>query len=62
MKNLKIALLTAILAAPVAGGAHASSCSATNEVGDRCSITCPPGQAASCANASGAGTPSCECR
>ena len=60
--KMKIALLAAILTAPLAGAAHASSCSATNEVGDRCSITCPPGEAASCANTSGASTPICECR
>lgn len=40
-----------------------SSCSATNETGSQhCSITCNPPDGAYCANASGGGTPTCECR
>ena len=39
-----------------------SSCSATNDNGDaQCSITCSEGQAAQCSNATGSGTPTCEC-
>jgi hypothetical protein len=37
------------------------SCSAHNDQGDTCSISCPEGQAAMCSNASGGGTPSCSC-
>jgi hypothetical protein len=43
----------------LAGG---GSCSAHNDVGDVCSISCPVGQAALCTNAAGGGTPTCECR
>jgi hypothetical protein len=39
-----------------------SSCSAKNDVGDTCSISCETGQAAHCSNASGAGSPTCECK
>lgn len=38
------------------------SCSARNDVGDECSITCKEGESAFCRNASGARTPTCECR
>lgn len=37
-------------------------CSATNDNGDAsCSISCPPGESADCADATGSGTPTCEC-
>ena len=39
-----------------------SSCSAHNDVGDTCTISCPEGQAAQCFNAAGAGTPQCQCK
>lgn len=39
-----------------------SSCEASNDVGDTCSIECPAGESATCSNTSGASTPSCECR
>lgn len=40
-----------------------SSCSATNDQGtDRCSIDCPEGESAQCEDASGYGTPSCQCQ
>lgn len=39
----------------------ANSCSATNEVGDSCSISCPVGQSASCMNGVGVNPPRCEC-
>lgn len=38
-----------------------SMCSAHNEVGDTCSVSCPDGQSANCQNASGANLPSCYC-
>ncbi len=40
----------------------AGSCSASNEVGDVCSVSCPAGKAAQCRNASGGGAPVCECQ
>ena len=39
-----------------------SSCSASNDVGATCSITCPVGQAAECRPGTGASAPTCECR
>ena len=39
-----------------------SSCSAHNDVGGTCSISCPDGKAASCSNGTGASSPVCECR
>lgn len=39
-----------------------SSCAAQNENGDqRCSISCPAGQSASCSDATGSNAPSCTC-
>jgi hypothetical protein len=37
------------------------SCSAKNENGGTCSVTCREGQTASCQNASGTNPPSCKC-
>ena len=37
------------------------ACEASNENGDTCQITCPPGQRASCINNSGVNLPTCEC-
>jgi hypothetical protein len=58
----KLALL-AFCALAVASSASAqSSCSATNDNNDQtCSITCATGQSALCSNATGGGTPSCQC-
>lgn len=42
--------------------AAGSSCSAHNDAGDTCSVTCPVGQSASCSNGTGASPPTCECR
>ena len=39
-----------------------ASCTAHNEVGDTCSISCDPGQSASCQNGTGATPPTCECK
>ena len=39
-----------------------SMCSAKNETGGRCSISCPAGQRAECHDAVGGGAPTCECR
>ncbi len=39
----------------------AESCSATNDLGDTCSVDCPSGQAAECMNGTGAGSPTCKC-
>jgi len=58
IKALPVVL--AIMANPVM--ALAGSCSATNESGGKCSIDCTAGQAAQCANATGANDPSCECK
>lgn len=58
-----IAVMT-LLVGTVAGGyssSLAASCSASNDVGDTCSIDCQQGQAAECQNASGGGRPVCEC-
>ena len=38
-----------------------SSCSAKNDNGNTCSVTCPDGQTANCADGSGANAPSCTC-
>ena len=38
------------------------SCSASNDVGDTCSISCPEGQSANCVNATGANQPDCFCK
>lgn len=38
-----------------------SSCSATNEIGAYCSISCSTGEAAYCKNGLGASSPTCEC-
>lgn len=40
---------------------YAASCSAKNDIGDTCNIDCPIGSSASCANATGAGSPTCSC-
>lgn len=42
--------------------ANAASCSAKNDIGDTCSVDCDIGQTASCSNATGASTPTCECK
>ena len=39
----------------------ASSCSASNESGGTCEVSCPAGQSANCQNASGSNPPSCTC-
>lgn len=39
-----------------------SSCSAKNDLGDTCSISCPEGEAAHCTNGTGSASPTCECR
>lgn len=42
-------------------GGYAASCSASNEVGDTCSIDCLAGESAQCSNGTGAQTPRCTC-
>ncbi len=42
--------------------ASGGTCSASNEVGDVCSVSCPVGKAAQCQNAPGAGAPVCVCQ
>lgn len=57
----QMAVCLSALVMPALGFAQAS-CSAQNDRGDTCSITCAVGQAAVCSNAVGSGTPSCECQ
>ncbi len=63
-KILALALVAGALATGgIAGQAiPGSSCSASNEAGGTCSITCPDGKSAVCHNATGANTPSCSCQ
>lgn len=42
-------------------GVADSSCSAKNETGGTCSVTCPSGQSASCSDTTGANPPICQC-
>ena len=44
-----------------ASSAQASSCSASNEVGDTCSISCSTGEAAVCKQGNGSSAPECYC-
>jgi hypothetical protein len=46
-------------AATATGGS--SSCSARNEVGKDCKITCQGGQSAMCTNGAGSNEPTCAC-
>ena len=57
MKNI---LFAAILVIPTTSFAQ-SSCSASNEEGDECSISCPVGQAAQCDNTTAGNKPICKC-
>jgi hypothetical protein len=52
-----ISVLVAINGVAVAG----SSCTASNETGITCSISCVDGQAAVCQNATGSANPNCYC-
>ncbi|SEB51247.1 hypothetical protein SAMN05519105_0585 [Rhodobacter sp. 24-YEA-8] len=54
-------LLLSIIFSLFAMPGFAQSCSASNDVGDQCSISCATGQAAQCRNGSGASAPVCEC-
>lgn len=42
--------------------AAGASCSATNDVGDTCSVTCKEGETAECSNGTGASKPVCSCK
>lgn len=55
------AIATTCVALATSPALAQSSCSASNEVGGTCSITCPVGQAAVCIPANGASTPECFC-
>jgi hypothetical protein len=55
--NALVLLAGALFLAPL----EALACSASNETGEVCSITCEPGQAEICINAAGGGAPECMC-
>lgn len=62
---MKISLLVPLLVSTVAvlsiQALADSSCSAKNDSGGTCSITCPTGQSASCSDTTGANPPICKC-
>jgi hypothetical protein len=63
MKQVRLVatvLVLSISVFPIAASAD-SSCSAHNDSGGTCSITCPSGQSASCSNTTGANPPICQC-
>lgn len=60
MKTI-ILLLVSVISLILSTVVHGASCSATNDVGGSCSIDCPVGSSANCVNATGAGTPTCDC-
>jgi len=57
---MKKCLVTVLCLLPFLAFAD-SSCSATNEIGAYCSISCSTGEAAYCKNGLGASSPTCEC-
>lgn len=63
MKILRLCIASLITLFIVSGFSHAASCSAENQLNppDTCSFDCATGQSAQCANASGAGAPTCQC-
>ncbi|MCK8655421.1 hypothetical protein [Pseudomonas umsongensis] len=55
-------IITALIAlSPITSG-YASSCSAKNDAGGSCSISCADGQKAFCQDSSGGSAPECECQ
>ena len=54
------ALLLSVSMLPTVASAD-SSCSAKNDAGGTCSVSCPSGQSASCSDTTGANPPICKC-
>jgi hypothetical protein len=72
--KLSVALLAVVLSAcgpsstpkppdigTKASAGSSSSCSARNDAGKDCNVTCQSGQSAACRNGSGTNAPSCTC-
>lgn len=61
MRQVLVAMFTVVLGV-ISADAWSASCSASNDAGDSCSIDCAVGQSAACSNATGASSPTCECK